>query len=426
MSLFDAATLDAWLSHLESLHPSAIDMGLGRVAAVRDAMGLEPGCPVVTVGGTNGKGSTCVMLSTILKAAGYRVGTYTSPHLLHYNERVMLDLVPASDAALVEAFRAVETARHDISLTYFEFGTLAAMKLFMDAAVDVIVLEVGLGGRLDAVNVFEPSAAAVVSVALDHESYLGASREAVGFEKAGIYRSGKLAVCSDPVPPQSLLNHAVQIGADLALLGRDFGYSRAEDSATWSWWGPAGATYSDLPMPALPGEYQLGNAATALVLLTALQKRLPVGEQAVRQGLQQVVWPARFQVRNGPPRVILDVGHNPHAAQALAASLDAQLPAARTLAVFGMMEDKDIAGVLAALSSRIDVWHVAAPSLPRAATVERLANLIHAVSPQAPVHCHGSVVEAWQAACKQAEEADRILVFGSFYTVAEVMAAPEC
>lgn len=426
MPLFDAATLDGWLAHLESLHPNAIDMGLARVVQVRDAMGLCPSFPVITVGGTNGKGSVCAMLSSILKAAGYRVGTYTSPHLLHYNERVMIDLQPASDESLLASFRAVENARGATALTYFEFGTLAAMKQFIDAEVDVAVMEIGLGGRLDAVNAFEPTAAAVVSVALDHEAYLGNTREAVGVEKAGIYRAGKMAICADPEPPQSLLDYAAAIGADLALIGRDFGFSSTQADKHWSWWGRAGVSYADLPFPALRGDYQLGNAATALALLNAVKCRLPVELEAVRQGLLNVTWPARFQVWPGAPLAILDVGHNPHAARVLRANLEAMGVYSRTLAVFGMMQDKDIAGVVEQLVDAVDCWHVAAPRLPRAATAAQLAETIRALSPSAVVQCHDSVAQAWNVACKEAGENDRILAFGSFYTVAEVMAAPEC
>lgn len=426
MRLFDAATLAGWLAHLESLHPNAIDMGLTRVAQVRDSMGLFPSFPVITVGGTNGKGSVCAMLSAILKAAGYRVGTYTSPHLLHYNERVMIDLQPVSDETLLHSFRAVEVARGSVALTYFEFGTLAAMKQFIDAGVNVAVLEVGLGGRLDAVNVFESDAAAVISVALDHESYLGSTRESVGFEKAGIYRAGKVAVCADPEPPQSLLAHVGKIGADLQLIGRDFGFLPQDEVSQWSWWGQGGAMYSDLPCPALQGAYQLGNAAAALALLDAVKIRLPVDVDAVRQGLLDVAWPARFQVLPGRPVVILDVGHNPHAARVLSANLDAMGCYTRTRAVLGMMQDKDIAGVIAQLAGNVDDWYVASPALSRAASAAYLADVIRTQCPAAKITCHASVAQAWNAACKEAGEDDRILAFGSFYTVAEVMAAPEC
>lgn len=421
--VFDAFGLSEWLAHLESLHPSAIDMGLGRIERVRDALGLKPVFPVLTVGGTNGKGSVCAMLATILRCAGYRVGVYTSPHLLHYNERVTLDLEPASDALLVESFRTVEAARGEITLTYFEFGTLAALRLFADANVEVAILEVGLGGRLDAVNVFEPDVAAVVSVGIDHQSFLGDDREAIGFEKAGIYRSGKPAFCADPTPPQRLLDHAAAIGADLRLLGRDFGYQKQNEDRQWMVWSCGGLAHHALPFPALRGDYQLGNAALALAMLDAVHDRLPVHLGDIKRGLLEVEWPARFQVLPGRPARVLDVGHNPHAARVLRASLDQMGFFPQTYAVFGMMADKDIAGVVELLIDRIDVWHIAAPALPRAATPQHVAEIVQARGGR--VELHGSVVQAWQAACKSAGENDRILAFGSFYTVAEVMAARE-
>lgn len=425
MLRFDAERLEDWLTHLESLHPNAIDMGLGRVTQVRDALGLKPAFPILTVGGTNGKGSVCAMLSSILRAAGYRVGTYTSPHLLHYNERVMIDLVPASDAALVESFRAVEAARGEISLTYFEFGTLAALQQFVAAEVDVAVLEVGLGGRLDAVNAFEPDIAAVVSVGLDHQSYLGDTREAIGFEKAGIFRAGKPAFCADPQPPQSLLDHAAAIGADLRLVGRDFGFQKQNEDRQWMAWSKGSAHRHALPFPALRGDYQLGNAALVLAMLDAVQERLPVALGDIKRGLIEVEWPARFQVLPGRPAVVLDVGHNPHAARVLRAGLDQMGFFPTTHAVFGMMADKDIAGVVACLADRIGLWHVAAPALPRAATAESVGEIIGRCAAGAQVKCYPTVAQAWQGACKSASENDRILAFGSFYTVAEVMAARE-
>lgn len=425
MQVFDAARLEDWLSHLETLHPGAIDMGLDRVACVRDAMGLHPVFPVLTVAGTNGKGSVCAMLSTILRSAGYRVGTYTSPHLLHYNERVMLNLAPVDDGRLIDSFRAVEAVRGETTLTYFEFGTLAAMRLFIDAGVDVAVLEVGLGGRLDAVNVFESDVSAVVSIGLDHQGYLGDTREAIGYEKAGVYRAGKPAFCADPNPPQTLIDHARAIGADLRLIGRDFGFQKQNEDRQWMAWSKGNPHRHALPFPALRGEYQLTNAALALAMLDALQASLPVGVGDIKRGLLEVEWPARFQVLPGRPVVVLDVGHNPHAANVLRASLDQMgfFPASH--AVFGMMADKDISGVVECLSDRIDVWHVAAPHLPRAASPEELARMILARKPTARVLSYDSIADAWLGACRHAGENDRILAFGSFYTVAEVMAARE-
>lgn len=425
MSRFSSTRLEDWLQYLESLHPSAIDMGLERVAKVRDALAIRSSFAVLTIAGTNGKGSVCAMLSSILKAAGYRVGTYTSPHLLRYNERVMLGMVPVSDEALLESFRAVEEARGETSLTYFEFGTLAAWHLFAQSDVDVAVLEVGLGGRLDAVNVFDSDIAAVVSVGLDHQNILGDTREAIGREKAGVYRTGKPAFCADLHPPQSLLDHAAAIGADLRLIGRDFGFQKQNEDRQWMSWSIRHAQRHALPFPALRGEYQLANAALVLAILDALQSRLPVAQGDIKRGLIEVEWPARFQVLPGRPAVVLDVGHNPHAAQVLRASLDQMGFFTATHTVMGMMADKDIAGVVDSLADRIDVWHLAAPQIARAAEPEKIADIIRKRRPESRILTYPSMALAWQGACKQAAESDRILVFGSFYTVAEVMAARE-
>ncbi|AZN36238.1 bifunctional tetrahydrofolate synthase/dihydrofolate synthase [Iodobacter ciconiae] len=422
---FDSLSLDAWLSHLEQLHPSAIDMGLERVVCVRDALGLNPDFPVLLVGGTNGKGSVCTMLSTILCTAGYRVGTYTSPHLLHYRERVAINLVPASDADIVASFQAIEAARGDSSLTYFEFGTLAAMQQFMTAGVDVAVLEVGLGGRLDAVNAFEPVASAVVNVGLDHQSFLGDTREAIGHEKAGIYRQGKIAICADPEPPATLIAQAQRISAHLQLIGQDFGFEKQAEGQQWTWWNKSGVRRHALPFPALRGQYQLGNASVVLALLDAVKDQLPVGIGDIKRGLLEVELAARFQVLPGRPAVVLDVGHNPHAAKVLRANLDSMGFYPVTHAVLGMMADKDIAGVVELLADRIDVWHLAAPQLPRAAPPEQLSDIVGKLAPLAKINIYENVALAFASACKLAGESDRILAFGSFYTVAEVMATRE-
>jgi dihydrofolate synthase/folylpolyglutamate synthase len=416
---FDADNLADWLAHLERLHPATIDMGLARVAQVRDAMDLRPAFPVIIVGGTNGKGSTCAMLSAAYRAAGFKVGSYTSPHLLRYNERVAIDLVPASDDDIVAALRAVEQARGEVSLTYFEFGTLAAMHQFMAAGVDVAVLEVGLGGRLDAVNAFEPDVAAVVSIDLDHQAFLGTTRDAIGFEKAGIYRSGKPAFCADPSPPAALLDHAAQIGADLQLIGRDFGY--VNETTQWRWRGRNGQK-PGLPFPALRGAYQLGNASLVIAILDALHDRLPVAIGDLKRGLLEVELPGRYQVLPGRPSIVLDVAHNPHAAAALAQNLLNQGFFETTHAVFGAMADKDIAGVVGLLRDRIDVWHVATLNTPRAATGEALAEIIGKAGSAGRIHVYPDIAAAFKAARSAAGENDRIAAFGSFYTVADVLA----
>lgn len=423
MPVFNAESLAEWLSYLEGLHPVAIDMGLGRVTSVRDAMKLHPQCPILTIAGTNGKGSVCAMLSQILRTAGYKVGTYTSPHLLRYNERIAINGVPVSDEAIIESFKAIEAARGEISLSYFEFGTLAAMHQFVTQEVDVAVMEVGLGGRLDAVNIFEPTVSAVVSVGIDHQAYLGDTREKIAVEKAGVYRSGKPALCADPQPPQTLLDVATELGADLRLIGKDFGFEMQVEGLQWSWWNKTGLRRHALPLPALRGKYQINNACLALAVLDACQEQLPVTLGDIKRGLLEVEWPARFQVMPGRPTVVLDVAHNPHAALVFKSSLDGMGFHPKTHAVLGMMQDKDIAGVIRLLADRIDVWHLAAPQLPRAASTKSLAQIILSISPQAQVIEYDRVAIAYHSACKAALEADRIVVFGSFFTVAEVMVA---
>jgi len=411
-------SLADWLARLEQLHPSAIDLGLERVRRVRDAMGLAPTFPLIVVGGTNGKGSTCATLEAILGAAGYKTGLYTSPHLLRYNERVRIAGFDASDAELVAAFEKVDTARGDISLTYFEFGTLGAMAQFIDADVDVAILEVGLGGRLDAVNVFDPDAAIVTSVDLDHMEYLGDSREQIGFEKAGIYRAARAAICSDPTPPASLLEHARHIGADLRRVGQDFSAQREGDH--WTYQG-ANVTWQALPLPAMLGAYQVRNAAGALAALESLQACLPVNEAAIRAGLASAQVPGRFQRIAVAPDVILDVAHNPEAARALAATLREQPVAGRTLAVVGMLADKDAAGVFAALADAVDAWWTCTPASPRAQAAAALAATLRVQVGSAPISVQPDVSMALAAARSAAREGDRILVFGSFYTVAAVL-----
>jgi dihydrofolate synthase/folylpolyglutamate synthase len=412
-------TLDAWLTRLEQLHPSAIDLGLERVRRVKDALGLAPGFPVITVGGTNGKGSTCAFLEAILGAAGYRTGLYTSPHLLRYNERVRVAGVEASDAELVAAFEKIDAARGEISLTYFEFGTLGAMLQFVAEQVDVAILEVGLGGRLDAVNVFEPDAAIVTGVDLDHMEYLGDSREKIGFEKAGIYRANRPAICADPQPPASLLEHAGRIGANLYRIDEAFRAGR--QNGGWSFHGRAW-DLADLPLPAMPGAHQLRNAAAALAALETLQDRLPVSEAAIRQGLIEARVAGRFQCFGADPQTVLDVAHNPQAARALASALQENPVPGRTLAVVGMLADKDAAEVIDALAARVDAWWVCRPDSPRALAAEALAKTVREHAQGVPVTVRSAALEAYRAALSAARDGDRILVFGSFYTVASVLA----
>jgi dihydrofolate synthase/folylpolyglutamate synthase len=418
-----------WLEFLEKLHPKGqggIELGLERVARVKDELRQRQNCPVIIVGGTNGKGSTCAYLEVIYRAAGYRVGCYTSPHLLAYSERVRVDGAPAADAGLCAAFESVEAARQatgGVALTYFEFGTLAAWEVFAATRTQLVILEVGLGGRLDAVNVYEPDVAIVTGIALDHTDWLGPDRESIGFEKAGIFRSGKPAICADAQPPQSLLALAQAIGADLRLIGRDFGGEQTcvNSQAGWSYRNRQGVRYENLPIPALSGEHQLGNASAALAAIDALQDRLPAPLPGIRDGLREVRLAGRFQRVCDRPAIVLDVAHNPQAMACLAESLDGMGAFRRTLAVVGMLADKDIAGALQMLAGRIDVWLLAGLDAPRGAAVKTLAAAVDASRLGGQVECFPSPVEAFRRAMRLAEENDRIAVFGSFYTVAAVL-----
>lgn len=405
-----------WLAHLESRNVAAIVLGLDRVRRVAERLDLLPTFPLITVGGTNGKGSVCACLEAMLTAAGYRVGLYTSPHLLRYNERVRIAGIEASDADLCCAFAAVEAARGDTPLTYFEQGTLAAMWLFRAAGVEAGVLEVGLGGRLDAVNIWDADCAVVTSVDIDHQAFLGDTREAIGFEKAGIYRAGRPAICGDVQPPESLLRHAAAIAADLQRLGHDIRVEPAE--AGWTC-RIGTAAFPALPRPAMPGRHQYGNAACAIAALHALRERLPVPLAAIRTGLARARQPGRFQVVGHAPLRILDVAHNPHAARALADNLADLPPGGSVHAVFAMLADKDADGVIAALKPHITCWHVAGLDLPRGQTGEALAARLAGLN----VQHYENVATAWESACRQAGAADTIAAFGSFHTVAEVMAS---
>ena len=423
-------SLDAWLTHLESAHPVGIDMGLTRISLVRDALNLQFACPIITVGGTNGKGSTCAILESILLRAGYTVGCHTSPHLLVFNERARINGEVATDAELLPHFAAVEAARQSfaepVSLTYFEFTTLAIMHLFASRGFDAVIFEVGLGGRLDAVNILDADCAIVTSIDIDHTEYLGDTREKIAFEKAGIFRAGKPAICADPVPPQTLIDHAAQIGAELWLFGRDFRYEgqAGSERQQWSYIGPTWRR-SSLAYPALRGANQLINTTAALAGLEALRDRLPVSAQDIRLGLANVELAGRFQVLPGKPAVVLDVGHNPHAAAVLAQNLGNMGFFPYTYAVFGAMGDKDIAGVLEHVKGEIDHWCVTALPTPRAASAEDIEGALREAGvvdgPDTSVTRYASPAEAFQDALKRASDNDRIVVFGSFYTVAGVM-----
>ena len=416
--------LSQWLEYIQRQHPESIELGLDRVREVATRLGLgRPAAQVITVAGTNGKGSTVAFIEAIAGAGGWKVGAYTSPHLLRYNERVRIEAEEVADDALVAAFAVVEAARGDTPLTYFEFGTLAAWEVFAAARVEVAILEVGLGGRLDAVNVYDADCAVVTGIALDHTDWLGDTRDAIGFEKAGIFRAGKPALCADPEPPASLVAHAQAIGAHLSLIGRD--YAAEPDAAGWRWRGPWGLGDAVLPRPGLPGAWQLNNAATVRYVVELLAERLPVRAEAFAAGLSRARLSGRFQVLPGRPTVILDVAHNPQAAAGLVANLAAQTGFGRTLMVVGMLADKDIEGALAALAGAVDAWFLARLDVPRGASAERLAEALQAVDARGSVARCASPAEALERAAKEAGENDRIVVCGSFYTVAAALGAQQ-
>ena len=425
---FHATGLSSWLQHLENgVAGGEIEMGLARVGAVRDRMGLKPVCPLIVVGGTNGKGSVCAYLTQIYHEAGYRVGTLTSPHLLRFNERIAINGEAVADDLIVSAFEHIETARAEIPLTYFEFNTLAAVDVFIRQQVDVMILEVGLGGRLDAVNIFDADVAVITSVDLDHEAFLGDTVEKVAFEKAGIMRAGKPVICAQIPVPHSLSSHAAEVGADLLLLGRDFDCHKME-MQQWSYrFHPQESSlYTGeharhaLPIPVLRGNFQLSNAACALTVLECLSERLPLDIGAIKRGLLRVRHPGRFQVLPGRPVTVLDVGHNPHAARALRSSLIALPYAEKRMAVFSMLADKDIDAVLEIIKDQFDCWLIAPLALPRGMTVQALQEkfIQHNIT---AVTAYPDVKEAYQAALSEAGENDRIVVFGSFHTVAEII-----
>jgi dihydrofolate synthase / folylpolyglutamate synthase len=414
--------LSDWLAWQEGLHVHEIELGLERCQIVAGRMGLTaPEYRVFTVGGTNGKGSTVAMLDAILRAQGQRVGTYTSPHLLSYNERIRIDGEAVTDDRLCAAFQRVDAARGTISLTYFEFGTLAALSIFQASALDVAVLEVGLGGRLDAVNCVDADVAVLAAISIDHVEWLGPDRESIAREKAGIFRRGRPAVCSDPEPPGSLLKEAEATGCRLLLLNRDYRYEESADG-TWSWFY-GDRSYLDLPRPRLLGRYQYQNASGVLMALTALEPHLPLTENAIRFGLASVSLPGRFTLIPGAIEYVLDVAHNPQAAAVLAQTLRERPVQGATHAVIGMLKDKDRLGVFDKLSPLIDHWHVVGLSAPRGAPAERLVAELRTGRTIGSVTQYGDVATALAGARAIAKNADRILITGSFLTVAAGMRA---
>ena len=419
------STLGDWLAWQETLHPAEIELGLERVGRVyRRLGGLRPAPVVITVAGTNGKGSSVTFLEAVLRAAGYRTGAYTSPHLLRYNERIRIDGDEQPDEVICDAFARVDDARGDESLTYFESGTLAALDIFAHGGLDVAILEVGLGGRLDAVNIIDPDVALVTRIGIDHTDWLGPDRESIGREKAGIFRAGRPAVCADPAPPRSLAAEAQRVGAPWYALGEQFEHGLAPDASTWHWHGVQ-TRYDDLPLPTLAGAHQLLNASGVLMVLECLRERLPVPAQAVVQGLQQARLAGRFQRIPGPVEQVLDVAHNAQGAQVLATALAQQPCRGRTLALLGMMADKDCSAFIGPLSGQVDAWYPVGLQYERAAQPQQLTQCLRQSLPGVSCQPCPDVASARQTILQQAAEGDRILVCGSFHTVAEWLAAAE-
>ena len=411
-----------WLAYIEALHPKSIAMGLDRVQVVANKLQLKPNFPIITVAGTNGKGSACAMLSQIYTEAGFSVGCYTSPHLIRYNERVCINQQEISDDDLCAAFAAIEAARGDVALTYFEMGTLAAMWHFCAAQLDVVILEVGLGGRLDAVNIFEPECSIVTAIDLDHMEYLGDTREKIGFEKAGIFRANTpefstLAICGDENPPQSLLDYAAQIGANLQLVNRDFSIKKTAQGCLYA----AGNTRIQLQSLGLAGDFQRNNAACVLCAVQYLNALLPTTLANIQAALSSVNLSGRFQKIHINPQIIVDVAHNPQAAKSLADNLQMAPCAGKTLAVFAMLADKDIDGVVAAVKSQIDAWYLADIHAVRGAKAQDLKKILSLHTNKSPIQLFANVTTALTAACNDANKNDRIIAFGSFYTAADAI-----
>lgn len=418
MNRIHANTMTEWLAGIEQLHPKNIEMGLERIRIIKERLGIRFDCPVITVGGTNGKGSTCTMMQAIWQKAGHRVGLYSSPHIHDFEERVRIDGQTVSEETIVHYFKKVEAARGDIPLTFFEFTTLTIMQILAEASLDVVILEVGLGGRLDAVNLIDAEVAVVTNVDIDHVDYLGHTRELIGYEKAGIFRRGKMAVYGDYDPPHSLVAHADEIGADLHVIGRD--YNSICQGDHWSYIGPA-IQFDNLDPPTLHGKNQVKNATNVLMVLEAMQEVLPFDEKAVRAGLSQVHLPGRFQMLQKEPLVIVDAAHNPHAAVVLVENLRSMGEFHATYAVFGAMSDKDIEGVIAPMKDTVDFWYLTGLPLPRAATTGMLKEKLVAagVRPER-IQRFETAVAALNTAKINARKNDRIIAFGSFWIVTGV------
>lgn len=416
MARFEALT--DWLQWQEQCHSSAIDLGLERVAAVYRRLGVAYKPITITVAGTNGKGSCVAYLEAVYRAQGYKVGAYTSPHILRYNERIRIDGQAVDDGDIVEAFSAIDQARGDTTLSFFEFGTLAALDIFSRQRVDVQLLEVGLGGRLDAVNIVDPDVALVTTIALDHVDWLGDSTELIAREKAGIFRTDVPAIIGDDSAADTLRQAALTIKARPMQLASDYRYRKRE--LAWDWLGPD-RVYLELPPPAFKGEHQYRNVSATIMAVESLQDRLPVAEQAIRQGVSGAKLLGRFQLLTAELPVLLDVGHNPQAVRTLLEYLQSDYPAVKIRAVFAMMKDKDIAGVVELMRDRVEAWYLAPLQNPRAASLEQLQTCFQTLNVTGAQSDFANVAEAYQAACRDSDAAGMILVFGSFFLVSEFL-----
>ncbi|MCQ8130773.1 bifunctional tetrahydrofolate synthase/dihydrofolate synthase [Methylomonas rivi] len=413
------AALADWLAWQEQSHPRPIDLGLERVAGVLARLAVQPKkAPTITVAGTNGKGSCVAFLAAIYRAQGYKVGAYTSPHILRYNERIRVDGQSAADDDICAAFERIDAARADTSLSYFEFGTLAALDIFSRAGVDIRILEVGLGGRLDAVNIVDADVALVTTIAIDHVDWLGDTVEAIGREKAGIFRAGAPAVIGDEQVPASLLQTAWEKQADIMQIGRAFHYRK--HTHHWAWWTDR-LKLTDLPLPALQGEHQFRNAAAAIMAVMCLQARLPVEPGAICRGVREAHLNGRFQLIGGETPILLDVGHNPQAVQTLLSYLQTYFSGVKIHAVFAMMKDKDIPGVLAMMRDRVDQWYLAPLKNPRAAPEELLSGYFQQQDIKNLNKGYAGFSDCFQAAQSAARPGELILIFGSFFLVSEYL-----
>jgi dihydrofolate synthase/folylpolyglutamate synthase len=414
-------TLADWLDWQEKLHFTEVDPGLVRVSAVWQNLTHQQGLPfkVITVAGTNGKGSSVAMLEAILRSAGYKTGTYTSPHLLRYNERMCIDSIPCDDDVICKAFDKIDTARGETSLTYFEFATLAAITIFCDKAIDIAILEVGMGGRLDAVNAFDADFALITPIGLDHTAWLGTTREQIGFEKAGIMRANTPVVSSEVSPPESIVQHAKSLDAPFYHANTDYFVDMG--NASWSWCCHD-LNLENLPLPALEGQYQIQNAAAVLQVISLLNASgLNVPVDAIKQGLVSVRLAGRFQCITGEIERVFDVTHNQQGAENLANLLKEKSISGNNIAVIAMLKDKDIDAVVTALKSEISHWFCAGLDTPRGMDCDTIRSKLCKDIPLKEITMSKSVVEAYQRAMVFAKPGDRVLTFGSFHTVEEVL-----